>query len=100
MNVRKIDTNEFRKRKLERSYISVYIVIKSIAVETENIVEPKNLCVIYGFTALGARKIIALYFENTEDNRFWLNIFEDGLYILRNMYSNILDIKEVCPILI
>ena len=36
MNVRKINTNEFRKRKLERSYISVYIVIKSIAVETEN----------------------------------------------------------------
>lgn len=77
MNVRKIDINEFRKRKLERSYISVYIVIKSIVVETEEGIEPKNLCVLYGFTALGARKIIAIYFENTEDNRFWLNIFED-----------------------
>lgn len=77
MNVRKIDVNEFRKRKLERSYISVYIVIKSIVVETDEGIEPKNLCVLYGFTALGARKIIAIYFENTEDNRFWLNIFED-----------------------
>ena len=28
MNVRKIDINEFRKRKLERSYISIYIVLK------------------------------------------------------------------------
>ena len=77
MNVRKIDINEFKKRKLERSYISVYIVIKSIVIETEEGIEPKNLCVLYGFTALGARKIIAIYFENTEDNRFWLNIFED-----------------------
>lgn len=77
MNVRKIDVNEFQKRKLERSYISVYIVIKSIVVETEEGIEPKNLCIIYGFTALGSRKIIAIYFEDTKDNRFWLNIFED-----------------------
>lgn len=77
MNVRKIDINEFRKRKLERSYISIYVVIKSIVIETNDGIEPKNLCVLYGFTALGARKIIAIYFEDTQDNRFWLNIFED-----------------------
>lgn len=77
MNVRKIDVNEFRKRKLERSYISVYIVIKPMIIETDEGIEPRNLCVFYGFTALGARKIIAIYFENTKDNRFWLNIFED-----------------------
>ena len=77
MNVRKIDVNEFRKRKLERSYISIYVVIKTIVIETDECIEPKNLCVLYGFTALGARKIIAIYFEDTKDNRFWLNIFED-----------------------
>jgi transposase-like protein len=77
MNVRKIDINEFRKRKLERSYISVYVVIKPMMVETEEGIEPKNLCLFYGFTALGARKVIAIYFEDTKDNRFWLNIFED-----------------------
>lgn len=77
MNVRKIDVNEFQKRKLERSFISVYVVIKPIVVETDDGIEPKNLCVFYGFTALGARKIIAIYFEDTKDNRFWLNIFED-----------------------
>ena len=77
MNVRKIDVNEFQKRKLERSYISVYIVIKPIVIETDDGIEPKNLSVLYGFTSLGARKIIAIYFEDTQDNRFWLNIFED-----------------------
>lgn len=77
MNVRKIDVNEFQKRKLERSYISVYIVIKPIVIETDDGIEPKNLCIFYGFTSLGARKIIAIYFEDTQDNRFWLNIFED-----------------------
>lgn len=77
MNTRKIDLKEFQKRKLERSYISVYVVVKKILVDTSDGIEPKNLCVFYGFTALGARKIIAIYFEDTQDNRFWLNVFED-----------------------
>ena len=77
MNVRKIDVNKFQKRKFERSFISVYIVIKPIVVETNNGIDPKNSCVFYDFTALGSRKIIAIYFQDTKDNRFWLNIFED-----------------------
>lgn len=77
MNMRKISINEFKKRRFERSYISVYIVIRSISVENEQEIEVKNLCVIYGFTALGVRRIIAIYFENTNDNRFWLGVFED-----------------------
>ena len=71
MNVRRIDINEFRKRKLERSYISVYVVIKSIVIETEDGIAPKNLCVLYGFTALGARKIIAIYFEDTQGRKIF-----------------------------
>jgi len=43
----------------ERSYISVYIVIRPISVENEQEIEVKNLCVIYGFTALGVSRIIA-----------------------------------------
>ena len=77
MNMRKISINEFKKRRFERSYISVYIVIRSISVENEQEIEVKNLCVIYGFTALGVRRIISIYFENTNDNRFWLGVFED-----------------------
>ena len=77
MNMRKISIKEFKKRRFERSYISVYIVIRSISVENEQEIEVKNLCVIYGFTALGVRRIIAIYFENTNDNRFWLGVFED-----------------------
>lgn len=77
MNMRKISIKEFKKRRFERSYISVYIVIRSISVENEQEIEVKNLCVIYGFTALGVRRIIAIYFENTKDNRFWLGVFED-----------------------
>ena len=77
MYVRKIDLKEFQTRRLERSYISVYVVVKEMLVENENGIEPKNLCIFYGFTALGARKVIAIYFEDTQDNRFWLNVFED-----------------------
>ena len=32
MNIRKISVKEFKKRRLERSYISVYIVIKPITI--------------------------------------------------------------------
>ena len=77
MYVRKIDLKEFQKRKLERSYISVYVIVKEMLIETQDGIEPKNLCIFYGFTALGARRVIALYFEDTLDNRFWLNVFQD-----------------------
>ena len=76
MYVRKIDLKEFQKRRLERSYISVYVIVKEMLIETEDGIEPKNLCIFYGFTALGARRVIALYFEDTLDNRFWLNVFQ------------------------
>ena len=49
---------KFQRRKIERSYNAIYIVIKPVVVETNDDIEPKNLCVLYGFTALGARKII------------------------------------------
>lgn len=52
-------------------------MIKPITIENEAEIELKNLCVIYGFTALGFRRVIAIYFENTKDNRFWLGVFED-----------------------
>lgn len=43
MNVRKIDVNEFQKRKFERSFISVYVVIKLIVIETDDGIERKKL---------------------------------------------------------
>lgn len=87
MYVRKINLKEFQKRRLERSYISVYVVVKNMLIETDDGIEPKNLCIFYGFTALGARRVIAMYFEDTQDNRFWLNVFED--FKARNL-TNIL----------
>lgn len=77
MYVRKIDLKEFQTRRLERSYISVYVIVKEMLIESEEGIEPKNLCIFYGFTALGARRVIAIYFEDTQDNRFWLNVFQD-----------------------
>ncbi len=44
INIRKISVKEFKKRRLERSYISVYIVIKPITIENEAEIELKNLC--------------------------------------------------------
>ena len=40
--MRKISINEFKKRRFERSYISVYIVIRPISVENEQEIEVKR----------------------------------------------------------
>lgn len=48
MNMRKISINEFKKRRFERSYISVYIVIRPISVENEQEIEVKKfMCNIW-----------------------------------------------------
>lgn len=81
--MRKISINEFKKRRFERSYISVYIVIRPISVENEQEIEVKNLCVIYGFTALGVRRIIAIYFENKNIERC-AKIIYNNIEIIRS----------------
>ena len=94
MNIRKISINEFKKRRFERSYISVYIVIKPISVENEQEIKVKKLCVIYGFTALGARRIIAIG-DNINDKEMVQNA---GLGII--MDNGAPYIKELADVIV
>lgn len=72
-----INLNDLQKRKLEKCYLSWYIITKPITIRTSTCIETKKLYIIYGVDIIGNRQIIGTYFEKENDNRFWLEIFED-----------------------
>lgn len=68
----KINVNDLLKRKLQKFYISMYIVTKEIKIRTDTCIADKILYVLFGIDIMGNRQIIGIYFENKHDNRFWL----------------------------
>lgn len=74
----KINLIDIQKRKLNDSYLVWYVVTKNIKITgTSNCVESKVLYIIYGIDKLGYRQVLAVLFEKENDNRFWLEVFED-----------------------
>lgn len=73
----KINLNDFKKRKLKNFYVTVYVITKEIRIRTETCIADKSLYVLAGMDITGARQILGVYFDNKEDNRFWLERFED-----------------------
>lgn len=73
----KINVVDFQKRKLKKFYITVYVITKEIKIRTESCITNKNLYVLAAMDILGYRQILGMYFDNENDNRFWLERFED-----------------------
>lgn len=73
----KINIGDFQKRKLNNFYITVYVITKEIKIRTESCITDKNLYVLAAMDILGNRQILGMYFDNENDNRFWLERFED-----------------------
>lgn len=72
-----INLNDLQRRKLKESYIAWYIFTKNIKIRSSKCMETKLLYVIYGIDKLGDRQVLGMFFEDSEDNRFWLEVFED-----------------------
>lgn len=72
-----IDLNDLQKRKLNKCYLAWYIITKEILIKDSTCIQKKKLYVIYGVDVIGNRQIIGTYFEKNDDNRFWLETFED-----------------------
>ena len=83
MNMEKINLSDLQKRKLKKCYLSWIIITKEIYVRNnESCKEKKLLYVILGTDISGNRQVIASLFENSYDNRFWLEflkIYELGV---------------------
>ena len=68
---------DFQKRKLKNFYIALYIITKEIRIRTESCITNKKLYVLTGLDIMGSRQVLGVYFDNKNDNRFWLERFED-----------------------
>lgn len=73
----KINLIDLQKRKLEKCYLSLNFIVENIRTRTEGCFCNKNLYVLLGTDIEGNRKVIGTFFENTQYNRFWLDVFED-----------------------
>ena len=73
----KINLVDLQKRKLKKCYIAVYIITKDIKIRNETCITNKKLNVVFGLDILGDRQILGIYFDNENNNRFWLERFED-----------------------
>lgn len=73
----KINLIDFQKRKLKNFYIALYIITKEIRIRTESCITNKKLYVLTGLDIMGSRQVLGVYFDNKNDNRFWLERFED-----------------------
>lgn len=72
-----INLNDLQKRKLNKCYIAWYIIAQEITIRDSICMQKKKLYIIYGVDIVGNRQIIGMYFEKKNDNRFWLEVFED-----------------------
>lgn len=73
----KINLTDFQKRKLKKFYIVTYVIIKEIRIRTESCITNKELYVLCGVDIMGDRQILGMYFNNENDNRYWLERLED-----------------------
>ena len=73
----KINLVDFQKRKLKNFYVVTYIITKEMRVRTDSCIANKELYVLCGVDIMGDRQILGIYFNNENDNRYWLERLED-----------------------
>lgn len=73
----KINLTDFYKRQLKKFYLVVYVITKEIKIRTDTCIKDKDVYVLFGVDIMGNRQIIGINFNNENNNRFWLEKFED-----------------------
>lgn len=73
----KINLLDFQKRKLKDFYLVVYVVKKQIKIRLDTCIADKTLYLLWGLDIMGNKQVLGIYFDNPNDNRFWLEKFED-----------------------
>lgn len=73
----KIKLIDLQKRKLQKCYLSLIFFTENIKIRKEGCFYNNKLYVLLGTDIYGNRQVVGTYFENTDYNRFWLEVFED-----------------------
>lgn len=76
MNMKELTLVDYSKKKLDDTYLVVYMIKNEINLKKENIVEPIDLYTMVGVNKKGFRELLGIYPDRDLDNRYWLDIFE------------------------
>lgn len=73
----KIKLIDLQKRRLQKCYLSLTFFTENIKTRNEGCFSTRKLYVLLGTDIYGNRQVVGTFFENTEYNRFWLEVFEN-----------------------
>ena len=73
----KIKLIDLQKRRLQKCYLSLTFFTEIIKTRNEGCFSTRKLYVLLGTDIYGNRQVVGTFFENTEYNRFWLEVFEN-----------------------
>lgn len=71
-----MNSQEFKKRKLEECYTVIYVLTKPIKQKYEDTIGNGCLYILIGINLIGKRTVIGFYL-NMNDSRDWIRVFED-----------------------
>ena len=77
INVQKLTMNDCTKRKLEDIYLVIYAIRNEVNVKKGETIEKEDLYTIVGIDKKGIRTLINIYADRKNNNRYWLDIFEN-----------------------
>ena len=67
---------EIQNKKLKEFYLVIQVVTIEMMIGAKPVLETSKIYIMYGIDILGARNIIGIYKEDTDNTRFWLNDIE------------------------
>jgi len=73
---KKTTFNELQNKKLDKFYVIIHVVTVKMPIKRDTGISNVNIYILYGISLNGSKKIIGIYEENIQDNRFWLETLE------------------------
>lgn len=72
----KLTMNECCKRKLDEMYIVIYAIKNEVNIKKGDYIEKTTIYTFVGIDNKGYRQLINIYQDRTNNNRYWLDVFE------------------------
>lgn len=75
MNILNFDDN--CKRKLDETYLIVYVIENTINMKKGDFISKSNICTLIGVDLKGYKQLLNIYEDKINNNRYWLDCFEN-----------------------
>ena len=92
-----LTVKDLQKRKLKKCYLMLQIISKELKMRIEGNIVEKKIIFLYGTDTSARRTVLGIVIEEPENNRFWLDLFqnlkgigvEEILYLVTEKSKNI-----------